>query len=140
MILPLRYTRFWRVASAMLLLAVLVATMMPAVWFWSDRAQLVGWVTNFDKWAHFVVFTILCVWFTGLYERRAFWRIGIGLFAFGVLIEICQRLVGYRSAEWLDIAADGAGIIAGFVIASAGAAGWGLRVELWYSRRFATDD
>lgn len=138
--LPLRYARLWRVASALLLLAVLVATVMPAVWFWPARTQIASWVFGADKWAHVAAFMLLCVWFTGFYERRAFWRIGIGLLAFGVLIEVCQRLVGYRSAEWLDIAADGIGIIAGLVIASTGAAGWALRVEYWYSGRFANDN
>ena len=138
--LPLRYARLWRVASAMLLLAVLASTVMPAVWLWPDRAQFSGWVLGIDKWAHVAAFMLLCVWFAGLYERRAFWRIGIGLLAFGVLIEICQRLVGYRSAEWLDIVADGVGIIAGLAIASTGAAGWALRVEYWYSERFANND
>ena len=54
---------------------------------------------------------------------------------FGILIEFCQSLVGYRSADWRDIAANTAGIIAGLIVAIAGLGGWCLRVEDWYSAR-----
>lgn len=133
--LPLRYARGWRTASAMLLLAVLILTLMPAVWFWTDRAQLVSWLGAVDKWAHAVIFTLLAVWFAGQYRRSAYWRIAAGLFAFGVLIEVCQRMVGYRSAEWYDVLADAAGIILGLVVATAGIGGWSLRFEAWLDQR-----
>jgi len=127
--LPLRYARLWRVANMVLLSAVLAATIMPAVWLWPDRVRIVNWADSIDKWAHFVTFAFLAVWFAGQYPSSRFWRIGFWLLAFGVAIELLQRAVGYRSAEWLDIAADAAGIIAGFAIALTGVAGWSLRAE-----------
>ena len=51
------------------------------------------------------------------------------MLAFGVLIEACQRMVTYRSADWLDVAADAAGIAVGIGIALAGLGGWSLWVE-----------
>lgn len=133
--LPLRYAPQWRIASVVLLLAVLFSTLAPAVWFWSDKVTLVSWLASFDKWAHVVMFVILTVWFSGQYRPRSYWRIAVGLTVFGMLIEVCQRLVGYRSAEWMDLAADVAGILLGLAIAMSGAGGWSLRIESWFNQR-----
>jgi VanZ family protein len=46
-----------------------------------------------------------------------------------------QLQVSYRTADWLDIAANTAGIIIGLIIATAGLGGWALRFEDWYLRR-----
>ena len=56
---------------------------------------------------------------------------------FGILIELCQRAVGYRSAEWLDIGADVVGVVVGLLIGLAGAGGWSQRFEEWYLARGA---
>jgi VanZ family protein len=88
-----------------------------------------------DKWLHGITFVILALWFAGQYRPGSYWRIGIGLILFGFLIEGCQRLVTYRSADWFDIWADTAGIVVGLIIAMAGIGGWSLRIENWYMRR-----
>ncbi len=127
--LPLQYVSWWR---TVLLILVLVAALMPAVWLWPDRGKIVSWLGEFDKWAHAIVFALLAVWFAGQYRPRSYWRIALGLVMFGLLIELCQRMVAYRSAEWLDVAADGAGIIAGLLVAAAGLGGWSQRFEARY--------
>jgi len=138
--LSLRYARRWRTASIVLLLLVLAATLMPVVWLWSDRRQVIAWFFEFDKWLHGITFVCLAIWFSGQYPPRAYWRIGIGLIFFGLLIEASQRMVTYRSAELLDIVADAAGIAVGLIIAMAGAGGWSLRIEAWSARRKAGPD
>ena len=133
--LPLRYALRWQAASAVLLLLVLASALMPAIWLWPDRVRMEDWLDHLDKWAHLLTFAFLAVWFAGQYRRGAYWRIALGLVGFGILIEICQRAVGYRSAEWLDLGADVIGIVIGLVIGLAGAGGWSLRVEQWYVTR-----
>ena len=132
--LPLRYAARWRVASLILLLIVLAATLMPAVWFWDDRFKALSWFQSIDKWFHGITFLGLSIWFTGLYNKGAYWRIGLGLLAFGLLIEACQRMVTYRSADWMDVGADAAGIILGLVIGAAGIGGWCLRAEEFFAK------
>jgi VanZ family protein len=127
--LPLRYSTYWRMAGLCLLALVLLASMMPMFWLFPERKEFVSWFVHVDKWLHGLAFVILAVWFAGQYQRRSYWRIGVGLLAFGVLIEACQRMVTYRSADWLDVAADAAGIAVGIGIALAGLGGWSLWVE-----------
>ena len=133
--LPLRFVRRWHIASAALLVLVLVSTLMPAVWFFSSRREFVSWFIDFDKWLHVITFTFLGIWFSGQYTRRYYWRIAAGLILFGLLIEGCQRLVSYRSAEWFDVTADATGIVLGLTIAMVGLGGWSLRVENWFTDR-----
>jgi VanZ family protein len=133
--LSLRYALRWQAASAVLLLLVLASALMPAIWFWPDRVRMENWLAHLDKWAHLLTFAFLAVWFAGQYRRGAYWRIALGLVGFGILIEICQRAVGYRSAEWLDLGADVIGIVIGLMIGLAGAGGWSQRLEQRYVTR-----
>jgi len=135
--LPLRYALHWQAASTMLLLVVLAGALMPALWLWPDEVRIEDWLDHLDKWAHLLTFAFLAVWFAGQNRRNAYWRIAAGLLGFGILIELCQRTVGYRSAEWLDLGADVAGIVLGLVIGLAGAGGWSQRFENWYLTRGA---
>ena len=133
--LPLRHARQWRIAGLSLLFLVFLATLMPAVWLFPDKIKALSWFGHFDKWLHALTFLVMAVWFAGQYQRHSYWRIAAGLLAFGFLIEFCQLMVGYRTADWLDIGANTAGIIIGLAVAMAGLGGWSLRVEDWYSAR-----
>ena len=44
-------------------------------------------------------------------------------------------MLSYRTAEWFDVAADVAGIVAGLLIAIAGIGGWCLRAENYLEQR-----
>jgi hypothetical protein len=127
--LPLRYAKRWQLASILILILVLAVAMMPAVWFWNDKITALAWFESVDKWLHATTFLVLSVWFTGLYHKRSYWRIGLSLLAFGLAIEACQRMVSYRVADWIDVGADAAGIIIGLSIGAAGIGGWCLRAE-----------
>jgi sugar phosphate permease len=131
--LPLRYAGLWRILSALLLLAVLAGTLLPAYVF-ESKTEALNWLENADKWLHGLTFVFLSIWFAGLWERRAYWHVAVGLMLFGFVVEGCQLLVGYRTADWLDIAANTAGIIVGLTAAIAGLGGWGQWAEKQYSR------
>lgn len=137
--LPLRHLRFWRIAGVVLLCLVLIFALMPAVWFWENRGAAPDWFRNSDKLLHVATFLLLAVWFSGQFRRTSYLRVAAGLLLFGLAIEGCQFLVAYRQADWLDVAADTAGIFAGFAAAFAGLGGWSQRLEDWYlSRRAGT--
>lgn len=127
--LPLRFARRWQIASLFFLLFVLAAALSPAVWFWDDKVGGLRWFESFDKWLHGITFLALSIWFIGLCNKSHYWRVGAGLLIFGLVIEACQRMVSYRTADWLDVGADAAGIALGLAIGVAGLGGWCLRVE-----------
>jgi len=64
----------------------------------------------------------------------------LGLVAFGVLIELGQEMIPYRSAEWKDLVADIAGIGIGLAIAVTGLGGWSLRFEQWLENSRVSSD
>lgn len=134
--LPLRYPQGWRIASVAILVIVLTAALMPAFWPGGDT---LSWIGAVDKWVHGITFALLAIWFSGQYQRQAYWRIVLGLLAFGLLIELCQRLVGYRTADWLDVVADCGGIAVGIFAAAAGIGGWAVHVESWLAGGAARD-
>lgn len=135
--LPLEYAARWRTASIVLLLGVAALMLAPAVWLWPDVGEITAWVRGIDKWAHVVIFAVLSLWFAGQYPVQSYWRIALGLLAFGLLIEVSQRAMGYRTAEWLDVAGNVAGITIGLLVSAAGIGGWSLRFEQWLAARRA---
>ena len=125
--IELRYAWRWQLAGFLLLILVLSAAMVPKMPF--DNLVLQFKIS--DKVLHIVAFTILAAWFSGQYEKRSYWRIAMGLIAFGVLIELVQGTVSYRRSEWLDLVGDAVGIVIGLVIALLGIGGWSRRAEQW---------
>jgi VanZ family protein len=72
-----------------------------------------------DKLGHFAAYGTLMFWFCQLYGTRGA-RAGyaLGFIAMGIAIEFLQRATGYRSFELWDMAADGAGVLLGWLVAS----------------------
>jgi VanZ family protein len=71
-----------------------------------------------DKFAHFATFFILSLLADLSFPKRDFdWAIWFPLACYGLLIEITQYQIPYRSFSWLDWVADGGGVfIYGFSI------------------------
>ena len=130
--LPLNYPVRWRFAGIVILLVVLLFAMVPDIWPWGHGY---GRDLLSDKAWHAITFAALALWYTGQYARRAYWVIAACLLAFGVLIEACQSLVTYRTAEWGDVWADTAGIAIGMSIAWLQTGGWSLKIEQWLAKR-----
>jgi VanZ family protein len=131
--LPLRYARRWRVGGIFLLALVLALALIPADWFWPHRPDTPLFTS--DKWLHGITFMALALWFSGQYARHSYWRLVLGLVAFGLLIEVTQRMVSYRTADWIDLLADVLGIGLGMGIALAGVGGWCMHFEEWLQKR-----
>lgn len=72
--------------------------------------------TGWDKANHAVAFAVLAMLGCWAYpERKA--SVLLGLLAYGGAIELLQSLTGYRSAETLDVVADGVGLLFGWMFA-----------------------
>ncbi len=129
----LRFASRWRLASALLLVSLLILMLLPEPSDWPNLSEYT--FENSDKLVHFIVFTALAIWFAGLYRRALYWRIAGGLVLYGLLIEVLQSATNFRSGEVLDLFADIAGIAVGIIVANLGFAGWSKRVESkWFCR------
>jgi len=131
--LPLSYPAGWRIASYFLMAAVLGIALAPEIWPWGDRPGH-DWYLS-DKWMHGLTFAGLTIWYSGQYARASYWRFAFGLLLFGALIEVCQSMTTYRTAETSDLIADILGIGAGILVALTVAGGWSLKLERWLQNR-----
>ncbi len=84
-----------------------------------------------DKMAHGVAFVVLMTWFCGVFEMRLAPLVAIALLCLGILIELLQQQLTYRSAELADGLADMAGIGVGWALALAGLQRWATLLESW---------
>lgn len=99
------------------------AALIAAGWLW---AAAIVWlsvtpnpphvdVAQGDKLGHLAAYGALMFWFAFLYRSpRAHIAYGVAFVALGVALEFVQGALGYRSYEVLDMAADGAGVLAGW--------------------------
>jgi len=69
-----------------------------------------------DKALHFLCFSYLTLitWLSRILNKDL--HVYVIVLAYGILIEIVQRFLPYRSFEYLDIFADFVGIIGGLII------------------------
>ena len=84
------------VAAAVLALLPIEHLQMP-VFDWWDKAQ------------HALAFVVLTGWALLLWPRAAM-HVGLGMLAYGAGLELAQWAVGWRFAEWADLAADAVGV------------------------------
>lgn len=68
-----------------------------------------------DKLGHLLGYAVLTL--AGLLAHPGrVWRVLLGVFALGVAIEVAQYFTPSRSFEWLDMLANGAGVLLGFAL------------------------
>jgi VanZ family protein len=103
--------RLWRLLLAILLAAITWLALAPH----PPRTASTGW----DKANHLLAFAALAfasVW--ALWPRPRQWGLlAAALLAYGGAIELAQSFVPPRSADWIDLVADGLGIAAGLLAA-----------------------
>lgn len=125
--LVLRHPRFWLGAGWTLVIAAIVVSLMPG----HSLPQ-----TGFgDKVEHALAYTFLTLWFTGIYPRSSYARIGLGMLALGIGLEIAQGMLPFgRQMDFRDVIANSLGIALGLAIALMGLGGWAQRIEAWVRR------
>ena len=75
-------------------------------------------VAQGDKLGHFAAYGALMFWFAALYPARRL-VFAIGFIALGIALELAQGMSGYRTFGVLDMAANTAGVLAGWGAARA---------------------
>jgi VanZ family protein len=120
--------RIWIGAIVVLVAAIVAASLAPQQPVPVERFS--------DKLGHYLAYLALALAVSGISTPGRLWRHLLGCFLLGAGLEVAQALLTtQRSAEWADLAANGAGIATAWLIAARGRAGWGLRVGARLARR-----
>jgi len=122
-LLPLRFPALWSSIVWLLTLGVIVGSLIP-----SELAALASFGIR-DKILHAAGYLLLMVCFAGVYRRSVYPIIAFGLLALGIGLELLQLMTETRSFDWYDVAMNGSGVVAGFVLSWLLIGGWCQRVE-----------
>jgi VanZ family protein len=125
-----RVRTLWLVATWLLVALVVYLSVTPR----SPELPLHGG----DKYGHFVAYGTLMLLFAQLYAGSRRWAAAAALVALGIALEFVQRWTGYRSFDPWDIAANTAGVLAGFVLAPPRLPNVLVRLERRFARRGGT--
>jgi VanZ family protein len=107
--------------------AVVMLVGLIALWSLSPQSH-VPFATLSDKAAHALAYFSLALFASGITTPDRLRIVMLRCFLLGVALEIAQGLfTGDRQAEWADMAANTTGILAAWLVAGQGRAGWGLR-------------
>lgn len=122
----LQYAYFWLAGGILLLGTVLYFALAPT----GGPLVIVS-----DKTAHFLVFTSLMLWFGGIFRLGRAPFVAVGLLSFGILIELLQGRLDYRSAEVADVLFDLGGILLGWALVATSLGRWAGVIESWFPVR-----
>ena len=120
--ISLRFPWFWWGCGSLLLAFVVLGSLLPA--------RQVMPVPIDDKIMHALAYAVLTLWFSGLYLRgRDLSLIAVLMFLLGLMLDMLQGMVSTRTFDLWDVAANGSGILAAWLLARTLLAGWCERVE-----------
>lgn len=117
----LQLAPLWLALSWVLVAAAAYLSLGPA------EASEAVWVLPFpyhDKLGHFLAYSVMMLWFAGLYRRSRWLLIAQFLLLFGLLMELTQGRFDHRSMDFGDVVANTAGIATGLALAWAGLDRW----------------
>ena len=106
----IRHRRLWLSLGWALVLCVVFLSLTPA------PVQVP--VTGGDKLGHLLAYGSMMIWFSNLHANlRSRVLLAIGFAAMGVALEFVQGWTGYRTFDIADMAANAAGVLAGWALA-----------------------
>lgn len=120
--LLLRHPRLWLGLGWLFVVLAIIASLVPG--------QKLPDTHMGDKWQHSIGYTLLTLWFTGMYSKGSYWKVGGAMFLLGVAIEVAQGLMPFgRQMDVRDVGANSIGIAIGIAIALIGIGGWAQKLE-----------
>ncbi len=120
--LDLRFARAWLAMGWLLIIATFIVCLVPGQDLPSTGIS--------DKWEHTIAYTVLILWFAGIYRRSRYVRIAAAFVAMGIVIELLQGAMNLgRQCDYRDVIANSSGVVVGMLVALAGAGGWAKWVE-----------
>ena len=118
----LRFHCWWLTVGWLLVLGVVYSSLTPNP---VDVSPLVLG----DKLAHFGAYLVLMLWFAQLYARRRHRIIAGWLVLLGVVLEVVQGGLGYRTFDLADMLANTLGVVTAWWLAATSLGHWLRRCE-----------
>ena len=101
--------RLWIGAGYALAVAIIVVSLIPS--------PPVDMQAGRDKVYHAIAYCLLMWWFVQAYSRQSWFTIALACSTLGIVLEYAQRLTGYRSFSYEDMAANIIGVIVAWILA-----------------------
>ena len=121
------FRRAWQGAIALLVLIIVSGSLV--------NGQATVDISGLDKLGHGGAYFALTLLGIGIAER-GLWRVAAASFLLGLCLEGAQAAwTADREADWLDLVANAAGILAAWLPLAPHGAGWARHVEAWWRRR-----
>ncbi|MFZ0254456.1 MAG: VanZ family protein [Gammaproteobacteria bacterium] len=121
--MPLRYFPLWLSIGWLLIASVLYASLAPS--------GVPSMAPHSDKAGHFLAYFALALWFSQLYNTRVRRWWAMAFIGIGVLLECLQAPIPSRIFDLVDMVANTAGVLSGWVLGSMAGANFLARFELW---------
>jgi len=107
----LKFWKLWLKIGYGLVLLVVFLSLAP------DPPDLMEFDKG-DKVGHLIAYLTLMLWFANLYRERAErLSTAMAFLAMGTALELVQALIGYRTFQYADMAANAAGVFLGWSLA-----------------------
>lgn len=105
----LKYTRLWLALGALLIGLIWYLSLTPDP---PDTG-----INNGDKLGHFLAYGLLMGWFAQIYIqlKPRLWLM-LSFILMGVVLEVVQGMIGYRSYSYADMAANTTGVFIGLML------------------------
>jgi VanZ family protein len=98
--------------------------------------QLPGNDIGGDKFGHLFMYFVLALAGSGIVAKERVWIVMLRCLLLGAALEVAQELwTETRRGDWRDMAANGAGVLAAWLVVRNGRNNWSRYVEDWLGRR-----
>jgi VanZ family protein len=99
----------WRITGWGLVVAIIVLSLIPA--------PLLVPGEQGDKIEHLIAYSGLMLWFVQDHARTQWYKLALGFCVMGITLEFLQKLTGYRTFDYLDMAANTTGVLLAWFLA-----------------------
>ncbi|MCG6918684.1 MAG: VanZ family protein [Deltaproteobacteria bacterium] len=120
-----RYAKLWLILGWLLVALIIFLSLYP------KPPQPLEFEQS-DKVSHILAYMILMLWFANIYPQRSSQlQLSIGFFVMGVCLELLQGMTQYRTFSYIDMLANGLGILLALYLAKTRLATYLLRLDTW---------
>jgi len=98
----LKLYKLWLAAGVVQIFIIIYLSLTPGV------PSMPG--VHVDKLYHFLAYLVVTLWFVQLWQPRFHWVLLISFILLGVIMEIIQGGLSYRSFDFVDMLANACGV------------------------------